>query len=87
MILSLVSELLARVGRQPVVEEALEALRRSGGEVRLSGLTDSAKALLVALAQAELAKFSRTKTARPTEKFQKTAPSRSGDSRAVKRTC
>jgi transcription-repair coupling factor (superfamily II helicase) len=54
MILPLVSELLARVGRQPVVEEAFEALRRSGGEVRLSGLTDSAKALLVALAQAEL---------------------------------
>ena len=54
MILSLVSELLARVGRQPVVEEALETLRRSGGEVRLSGLTDSAKALLVALAQEEL---------------------------------
>jgi len=54
MILSLVSELLARVGRQPAVEEALEALRRSGGEVRLAGLTDSAKALLVALAQAEL---------------------------------
>ena len=54
MILPLASELLARVGRQPVVEEALEALRRGGGEVRLSGLTDSAKALLVALAQAEL---------------------------------
>jgi transcription-repair coupling factor (superfamily II helicase) len=54
MILSLVSELLARVGRHPVVEEALEALRRGGGEVRLTGLTDSAKALGVALAQAGL---------------------------------
>jgi transcription-repair coupling factor (superfamily II helicase) len=54
MILSLVSELLARVGRQPVIEGALEELRRGGGEVRLSGLTESAKALLVALAHAEL---------------------------------
>lgn len=54
MILSLVSELLVRVGRRPVVEEALEALRRSGGEVRLAGLTHSAKALLVAIAQATL---------------------------------
>ena len=54
MILSLVSELLARVGRRPVVEEAIEALRRSAGEVRLGGLTDSAKALLAPLAAAEL---------------------------------
>ena len=54
MILPVVSELLARVARQPVVEEALDALRRSGGEVRLAGLTDSAKALLVPLAFAEL---------------------------------
>jgi transcription-repair coupling factor (superfamily II helicase) len=54
MILSLVSELLARVGRRPVVEEALEALRRSSGEVRLSGLTESAKALLVPVAAARL---------------------------------
>lgn len=54
MILSLVSELLARVGHRPVVEEALDALRRSGGEVRLSGLTDSAKALLVPIAAAQL---------------------------------
>ena len=54
MILSLVSELLARVGRRPVVEEALETLRRSGGEVRLAGLTDPAKALLASLAAAEL---------------------------------
>ena len=54
MILSLVSELLTRVGRRPVVDEAIEALRRSGGEVRLSGLTDSAKALLVPIAAAQL---------------------------------
>ena len=54
MILPLVSELLARVARRPVVEEAFEALRRTGGEVRLAGLTDSAKALLAPLAFAEL---------------------------------
>jgi transcription-repair coupling factor (superfamily II helicase) len=54
MILPLVSELLARVARRPVVEETFEALRRSGGEVRLAGLTDSAKALLIPLAFAGL---------------------------------
>jgi transcription-repair coupling factor (superfamily II helicase) len=54
MILSLVSELLARVGRRPVVEEAIEALRRGAGEVRLGGLTDPAKALLAPLAASEL---------------------------------
>jgi transcription-repair coupling factor (superfamily II helicase) len=54
MILHLVSELLARVARRPVIEEALETLRRTCGEVRLAGLTDSAKALLVPLAAAEL---------------------------------
>ena len=42
MILSLVSELLARVGRRPVVEEAVDNLRRSGGFVRLDGLTELA---------------------------------------------
>jgi transcription-repair coupling factor (superfamily II helicase) len=54
MILPLVSELLIRVARRPVVEEAFEALRRTGGEVRLAGLTDPAKALLAPLAFAEL---------------------------------
>jgi transcription-repair coupling factor (superfamily II helicase) len=54
MILPLVSELLTRVARRPVVEEAFEALRRRGGEVRLAGLTDSAKALIIPLAFAEL---------------------------------
>jgi transcription-repair coupling factor (superfamily II helicase) len=54
MILPLVSELLTRVARRPVVEEAFEALRRTGGEVRLAGLTDPAKALLTPLAFAEL---------------------------------
>jgi transcription-repair coupling factor (superfamily II helicase) len=54
MILSLVSELLGRVSRRPVVEQALEALRRNASEVRLSGLTDPAKALIAALATAEV---------------------------------
>jgi transcription-repair coupling factor (superfamily II helicase) len=49
MILPVVSELLARIGRRPAVEEACDKLRRLGGEVRLAGLTDSAKALLVPL--------------------------------------
>ena len=54
MILPLVSELLTRVARRPAVEEAFEALRRRGGEVRLAGLTDPAKALIIPLAFAEL---------------------------------
>jgi transcription-repair coupling factor (superfamily II helicase) len=54
MILPLVSELLSRVARQSAVEEACDMLRRKLGEVRLSGLTDPAKALLVPLAFAEL---------------------------------
>jgi transcription-repair coupling factor (superfamily II helicase) len=54
MILPLVSDLLARVARQPAVEEAFERLRRGAGEVPLAGPTDSAKALLAALASAEL---------------------------------
>jgi transcription-repair coupling factor (superfamily II helicase) len=54
MILPLVSELLSRIARRPAVEETCEKLRRLGGEVRLAGLTDSAKALLVPLAVAEL---------------------------------
>ena len=54
MILPIVSELLARVARRSVAEQAFDALRRRGGEVRLAGLTDSAKALLIPLAFAEL---------------------------------
>jgi transcription-repair coupling factor (superfamily II helicase) len=54
MILPIVSELLARVGRRPVVEAAFDALRRKAAEVRLAGLTDSAKALMIPLAFAEL---------------------------------
>src|SRR5579863_369190 len=54
MILSGVSEALSRVGRLKAVEETVDAIRRAGGEVRLAGLTDPAKALLVPLAFAEL---------------------------------
>ena len=54
MILPLVSELLTRIARRPEVEETFETLRRIGGQVRLAGLTDSAKALAVSLAFAEL---------------------------------
>jgi len=54
MILPLLSELLSRVARRPAVEEALETLRRTGGPTGLSGLTDSAKALLAPLAFARL---------------------------------
>ncbi|HEY7825223.1 MAG TPA: transcription-repair coupling factor [Candidatus Acidoferrales bacterium] len=54
MILPLVSELLARVGRHPAVDESLEALRRGTAEVHLAGLTDPAKSLVVALVFARL---------------------------------
>jgi transcription-repair coupling factor (superfamily II helicase) len=54
MILSLVSELLFRVARRPEIEETLEALPRSAGEVRLAGLTDPAKAFVSAVATSQL---------------------------------
>jgi transcription-repair coupling factor (superfamily II helicase) len=54
MILSGVSEALSRVGRLKAVEETVDAIRRAGGEVRLAGLTDPAKALLIPLAFTEL---------------------------------
>jgi len=54
VILSLVSELLARVARRPAIEEACDRLRRNAGEVRLAGLTDSAKALVAPLIFSEL---------------------------------
>ncbi len=54
MILPLISELLGRVARRPAVEEACEQLRRNRGDVRLGGLTDSAKALAAPLVSAEL---------------------------------
>src|SRR5579862_2249817 len=54
MILPLVSELLARIAHRPAVEQACDQLRRLGGEVRLAGLTDSAKAVLLPLVQSSL---------------------------------
>jgi transcription-repair coupling factor (superfamily II helicase) len=54
MILPLVSELLARIARRPALEEACDKLRRLGSEVRMAGLTDSAKALMVPLVFAAL---------------------------------
>ena len=54
MILPQVSEILTRIARHPALEDSFETIRRSGGEVRLSGLTDSAKALVIPLAFAEL---------------------------------
>src|SRR5580704_9447136 len=54
MILSLVSEILSRVARNPEIDQALDTLRRSKGEVHLSGLTDPAKAFVSAVATAQL---------------------------------
>ena len=54
MILPLVSELFGRIGRQAAVDEACDRLRREGGKVDFSGLTDSAKALLVPIAFGKL---------------------------------
>jgi transcription-repair coupling factor (superfamily II helicase) len=54
MILPQVSELLQRVSRRAVVEEVMDTIRRSDKEVRLSGLTNSAKALILPLAFAKL---------------------------------
>lgn len=57
MILPLVAELLARVGRHPAVERALEGFRHgeaAGRRRRLAGLTDTAKALVAAAAAAAL---------------------------------
>ena len=54
MILSLVSEILSRVARNPEIDQALDTLRRSKGEVHLSGLTDPAKAFVSAVAPAQL---------------------------------
>ena len=54
MILPLVSELLSRVGRQPAVDKAIEALRYGAGVSRLAGLSDPAKAIVTALTAARL---------------------------------
>jgi transcription-repair coupling factor (superfamily II helicase) len=49
MILPFVGEMLSRVGRHPAVERALDALRHGPGTcAQISGLTDTAKALVVA---------------------------------------
>ena len=54
MILSLVSEILSRVARNPEIDQALDTLRRSKGQVHLAGLTDPAKAFVSAVATAQL---------------------------------
>ena len=54
MILPLISEILAQIARRPAIEEACDKLRRNAGEVRIAGLTNSAKGLLVPLVFAEL---------------------------------
>jgi transcription-repair coupling factor (superfamily II helicase) len=54
MILSLVSEILSRVARNPEIDKALDTLRRSKCEVHLAGLTDPAKAFVSAVATAQL---------------------------------
>ncbi|HUO36249.1 MAG TPA: transcription-repair coupling factor [Candidatus Acidoferrum sp.] len=54
MILPQVSELFARVARHPAFEEALDSVRRSGSDIRLGGLTDTAKALAISLSASEL---------------------------------
>jgi transcription-repair coupling factor (superfamily II helicase) len=54
MILPLVSELLSRVARCSAVDEAVESLRRGRPGPAISGLTDSAKALLAPMVCAEL---------------------------------
>jgi transcription-repair coupling factor (superfamily II helicase) len=54
MILPLVSELLSRVTRSSAVDEAVDALRRGRSGRSISGLTDSAKALLAPIVCAEL---------------------------------
>ncbi len=54
MILPIVTELLGSIASQPAVEETCARLRGKLGEVRLAGLTDSAKALLVPVISAEL---------------------------------
>ncbi|HTZ73808.1 MAG TPA: transcription-repair coupling factor [Candidatus Aquilonibacter sp.] len=54
MILPLVSELLSRVARLGVIDHAVESLRRGRSGRAISGLTDSAKALLAPMICSEL---------------------------------
>src|SRR5215831_18986133 len=49
MILPFVSELLAQIARRPAIGEACDRIRRDAGEVRIAGLSDSAKALVMPL--------------------------------------
>jgi transcription-repair coupling factor (superfamily II helicase) len=54
MLLPSLRELLARVVRHPAIEQTLDSLRRGMPETFLAGLTDPAKALIVAQAAAEM---------------------------------
>ena len=54
MLLPSVSETLASVSRHPAAEAAISALRRGVAQEHVSGLTDTAKALLAAQVAAEL---------------------------------
>jgi len=54
MLLPSITELLARVARHPAIEETWDSLRGGAPEARLAGLTDTAKALVVAQAAAVL---------------------------------
>ncbi len=54
MILPLISEILAQIAHRAAVKEACDKLRRNAGEVRLAGLTGSAKTLLTPLVAAAL---------------------------------
>jgi transcription-repair coupling factor (superfamily II helicase) len=54
MILPLVSELLSRVARLGVIDDAVESLRRGRSGHSISGLTDSAKALIAPIVCTEL---------------------------------
>jgi transcription-repair coupling factor (superfamily II helicase) len=56
MILPIVSELLSRVGRLPVIDQAVDALRRGRSGRSISGLTDSAKALIAPMIGSELSR-------------------------------
>jgi len=54
MILSSVDELLSRVVRHPVMDAALDVLRRGGSDARVAGLIEPARVILAANAAAAL---------------------------------
>src|ERR1700743_709408 len=54
MILPIVSELLARISRRSSIEQVFAKILHSASNADISGLTDSAKALLVPIAVREL---------------------------------